>query len=57
MTKRVLYDTNVLLDVVLLRAPFVDASAAALDLVTRTRRATDSSSAALLRAACHVAER
>lgn len=35
MTKRVLYDTNVLLDVVLLRAPFVDASAAALDLVAR----------------------
>ena len=35
MTKRVLYDTNVLLDVVLSRTPFVDASAAALDLVAR----------------------
>jgi len=35
MTKRVLYDTNVLLDVILLRAPFVEASAAALDLVAR----------------------
>ncbi len=32
MSKRVLYDTNVLLDVVLLRAPHVAASAAALDL-------------------------
>ncbi len=32
MSKRVLYDTNVLLDVVLLRAPHAAASAAALDL-------------------------
>lgn len=35
MTKRVLYDTNVLLDVVLSRTPFVGASATALDLVAR----------------------
>ena len=32
MRKRVLYDTNVLLDVILLRTPHVTASAAALDL-------------------------
>ena len=32
MSRRVLYDTNVLLDVILLRAPHVGASAAALDL-------------------------
>lgn len=35
--KRVLYDTNVLLDVVAARAPFVQASAAALDLVGQGR--------------------
>lgn len=32
MSRRVLYDTNILLDVILLRAPHVAASAAALDL-------------------------
>ncbi len=32
MSRRVLYDTNVLLDVILLRAPHVAASAAAVDL-------------------------
>ena len=31
--KRILYDTNILLDVILNRIPHVDASAAALDLV------------------------
>jgi predicted nucleic acid-binding protein len=35
--KPVLYDTNVLLDVMLARAPFKDASAAALDLVAKGR--------------------
>jgi len=35
--KRVLYDTNVILDVVAARAPFLQASAAALDLVGRGR--------------------
>jgi predicted nucleic acid-binding protein len=33
VSRRVLYDTNVLLDVILLRAPHVAASAAAVDLV------------------------
>lgn len=35
--KRVLYDTNILLDVILNRAPHVAASAAALDLVGQGR--------------------
>ena len=35
--KRVLYDTNVILDVVAARAPFLQASAAALDLVGQGR--------------------
>jgi predicted nucleic acid-binding protein len=35
--KRVLYDTNVLLDVILARQPHVVATAAALDLVARGR--------------------
>ena len=35
--KRVLFDTNILLDVILNRAPHVEASAAALDLVGRGR--------------------
>jgi predicted nucleic acid-binding protein len=35
--KRVLFDTNILLDVILSRAPHVEASAAALDLVGRGR--------------------
>jgi predicted nucleic acid-binding protein len=37
MKRRVLYDTNVLLDVLLRRTPFLEASAAALDLVGRGR--------------------
>jgi predicted nucleic acid-binding protein len=37
LRRRVLYDTNVLLDVVAARAPFLAASAAALDLVARGR--------------------
>jgi predicted nucleic acid-binding protein len=35
--KRVLFDTNILLDVILNRTPHVEASAAALDLVGRGR--------------------
>lgn len=35
--KRILYDTNILLDVILDRAPHVKASAAALDLVAQGR--------------------